>query len=94
MPPHCSPEGELQVPWGEQAAPPLTTDRPDKGGQNIRGPTQGRPEASITGREGKRVDLGVHVETRGQEILCAPISRKGSSPHSEVELRNCGKLEV
>ena len=64
MPPqHPPPEGTCQIPWGAQVAPPPTTDRPDKGGQNICGPTKGRPEAPGMRCEEKRVDIGGHVET-------------------------------
>ena len=52
-----------------------------------------RPEASGMGREEKRVYLGGHMDTRRQEILCAPRSRKGSVPNSEVGPRNSGEIE-
>ena len=45
------------------AAPPPTSDRPDKRGRNLRVPTEDFPEAPGTGREKKRVNLGGHVET-------------------------------
>ena len=69
------------------------TDRPDEGGRNLCGPTEVRPEASGTGRKEEHVDLGGHVETCQGERLRAPRSRKGSGPHSEVEPRDCSKLE-
>ena len=40
----------------------LRPHNPDKGGWNLRGPTEGRPKAEGTGPEEKRVDLGGHVE--------------------------------
>ena len=48
-------------PQGVQSAPPPTTDRPYEGGWNLRGPMESRTEASGTGREEKRVDLGGHA---------------------------------
>ena len=56
------PEGTLQIPWGAQAPPPPTTNCPEKGGRNLRGPTEGRPKASDMGCVEKRVNLGGHME--------------------------------
>ena len=81
LPPQRLPEGALQVPRGSQSPPPQTTNHPNKGGQNLHGPTEGRPESEGMGREEKRVDLGGHVENRRRESLCAPISSKGSVTH-------------
>ena len=74
-------------------APPPTTNRPDEGGRNLCSPTEGRLKAPGTGREEKSVDIRGHMETRRGESLRAPISCKGSVPHSEVGPRNSGKLE-
>ena len=80
-------------PQGVQSAPPPTTDRPDEGGRNLRGPTEGRPKAPDTGRKEKCVDLGGHVKTRIQESLRAPRSCEGPGPHSEVGMRHCGEFK-
>ena len=39
------------------------------------------------------MDIGNHVETHQQEILCAPGPRKVPDTHSEVGLRHSHKLE-
>ena len=43
------PEGTLQIPWGAQAPPSPTTNCPEKGGRNLRGPTEGRPKPQTWG---------------------------------------------
>ena len=63
LPLQRAPEESLQLPRAEQATPPPTIDRPNKGGQNIHVPTEGRPKGSGTGRKKKRVDLEGHLET-------------------------------
>ena len=39
LPTYPPPEVAHQVPWGVQAPPSLPTNRPNEGGQNLRGPT-------------------------------------------------------
>ena len=93
LPPQLLPEGALQVPRGLQSAPPQTTNHPNKGGQNLHGPTEGRTEAEGMGRKEIRLDLGRHVENRQRESLRAPRSCKESATHSEVRPRDRGKPE-
>ena len=50
---------------GSKRPPPPHTDRTDEGGQNLRGPTEGRPKTAGSGSSEKRVDLGDNVETCG-----------------------------
>ena len=76
-----------------QADPPPTLVHPEEGGRNIWGPTEGFPEASGSGREEKRVDLGGHMDTRQRESLCATRSREVPVPYLEVGTRYHGKLE-
>ena len=82
MPPQRPPEGTGQVPWGAQASPHPTTNRPDEVVRYLHGPTEGCPEAPGTGCEKKLVDLGGHVDTRWRESLRAPILRKVPGPNS------------
>ena len=93
LPPHIPTKGVRQVPQGAQGDLPSPTDRPDEGGQNLCGPTEGRPKAAGTGRKEERVDLGGHVENCQPEIPRALRSCKGSVPHSEVEPNNSSKFE-
>ena len=76
LPPQRTSERSRQVPRGAQAAPPLPTERPNEGGRNIRGPTEGRLEGTGKVREEERVNLGSNVETRRRESLRAPIFHK------------------
>ena len=49
---------------GCKQVPPMNTDRPNKGGQNLQGPTEGRSKALGTVCEGRCVDIGNNVDTR------------------------------
>ena len=57
-------EGTHNVPHGAQVNSPLTTVSPHVGGQDLRGPTEGRAKTESTGDKEERVDIGGHVETR------------------------------
>ena len=93
MPLQRPPEGTRQIPRRAQAAPPLTTNRPDERGRNLGGPTEVCPEAPGMGREEKHVDIGGHMGNCRQDSFCTPRSREGAGHHSKVGTRRCGEFK-
>ena len=83
-------EGTHQIPHGEQAADPPSTGRTHVGGRYLRGPTEGRAEATCEGEKEELMDFGGHVETRRQESLRA-TEDKVPDEDSEAEPSNSGK---
>ena len=90
MPTQRPQEGTRQIPHRAQEAIPPTTVRTHTGGRDIRGPTEGRAEATYKGEGEERMDFGGHVETRRRESLRA-TEDKGPVEDSEAEPSNCGK---
>ena len=86
-------EGTHKIPHGAQANYPPTTVRPQAGGQDLCGPTEGRAKTACKGEEEEQVDIGGNVETCRQESLCATKSNKIPDKYLEAEPSNHGKPE-
>ena len=82
-------EGTRQIPLGTQTADPPSTGRTHAGGRHLRGPAEGRAEATREGEEEERMDFVGHVETRRREVLRAKED-KGPVKDSEADPSNRG----
>ena len=49
------------------------------GGQNVRGPTEGRPKSATAHSETKRVDIGGDVEDFDERVYARRDPRKGQA---------------
>ena len=78
---------------GTEENTPLTTNRADEGGRDLRGPTEVRSKSAGAGGQDKQMDLVGNMETHRRESLCALGSSERLDNHKEAGSRHQGKFD-